>query len=149
MQQIRDLHHPVFSAKGRAPILEIGFRARSISPPLTPTTKELIRSIEYQNPARLTLIEVYPLGSTNYILIVEITAVLVCTQCKIENRPGLRRRLSFCPTQSHLQQANPIHRRSGLGFAIAALPLVVVDELIGDPGYGDQNTIDRLDRKFL
>ena len=36
-----------------------------------------------------------------------------------------------------------------LGFAIAALPLVVVDELIGDPRYGDQNTIDRLDRKFL
>ena len=27
--------------------------------------------------------------------------------------------------------------------------LVVVDELIGDPHYGDQNTIDRLDRKFL
>jgi hypothetical protein len=36
-----------------------------------------------------------------------------------------------------------------LGFAIAALPLVVVAELIGDPRYGDQNTIDRLDRKFL
>ena len=36
-----------------------------------------------------------------------------------------------------------------MGFAIAALPLVVVDELIGDPRYGDQNTIDRLDRKFL
>jgi len=27
-----------------------------------------------------------------------------------------------------------------LGFAIAALPLVVVDELIGDPRYGDPNT---------
>jgi len=39
-----------------------------------------------------------------------------------------------------LQQANPIHRRSGLGLAIAALPLVVVDELIGDPRYGDPNT---------
>ena len=86
------------------------------------------------------LIEVCPFGSTNYSLIIEITAVLLCTQCKIENRPGLRRRLSFCPTQSHLQQANPIHRRSGLGFAIAALPLVVVDELIGDPRYGDPNT---------
>jgi hypothetical protein len=35
LQQIRDLHHPVFSAKGRAPILEIGFRALSIFPPLT------------------------------------------------------------------------------------------------------------------
>ena len=35
-----------------------------------------------------------------------------------------------------------------MGFAIAALPLVVVDELIGDPRYGDQNPIDRLDRVF-
>jgi len=50
LQQIRDLHHPVFSAKGRAPILEIGFRALSISPPLTPTTKELIRSIDTRIP---------------------------------------------------------------------------------------------------
>ena len=27
-----------------------------------------------------------------------------------------------------------------MGLAIAALPLVVVDELIGDPRYGDPNT---------
>ena len=27
-----------------------------------------------------------------------------------------------------------------MGFAIAALPLLVVDELIGDPRYGDPNT---------
>ena len=47
-----------------------------------------------------------------------------------------------------LATGDPIHRRSGLGFAIAALPLVVVDELIGDPRYGDQNTIDGLDRSF-
>jgi hypothetical protein len=46
LQQIRDLQHPVFSAKARASILELGFCARRISLPLIPTTKELIRSID-------------------------------------------------------------------------------------------------------
>ena len=72
-------------------LLEIGFRALSVSPPLIPTTKELIRSIDTRN-VRPKLIEVCPFGSTNYSLIIEITAVFLCTQCKIENRPGLRRR---------------------------------------------------------
>jgi signal transduction protein with GAF and PtsI domain len=40
-------------------LLELGFRALSISPPLIPTTKELIRSIDMRTPQPI-LIESWP-----------------------------------------------------------------------------------------
>jgi signal transduction protein with GAF and PtsI domain len=69
-------------------LLEIGFRALSISPPLIPTTKELIRSIDTRNSHGPMLIEVCFFESYELQSRYRDHRVFLCTQCKIENRPS-------------------------------------------------------------